>query len=149
MSSPNSTVHKVADEIDKHRVVLKILFFLIPFGIILIMSLTSGKSYTNSMADFTIYKRYFAIGLFSIFLIIAIVIGINEYRKYKETNKNTDLAYVKISIIVSVFLSVFILFNVIILNRLNKSSVQTRTKVEAFNRSLSGVRTIFDIFRGR
>lgn len=128
-------------------IVIRILFFLIPFGIIGLISLASGKSYTNSMADFTLYKRYFAAGLLALFLILAIIFATKEYEEYRTTKNQHALSLAKVSTIAATVISLFLILQLIFIHFLRQTSTQTRARIEGFNRTANGVKTAFDIFR--
>lgn len=128
-------------------IIVRILFFLIPFGFIGIISLVSGKSYTNSMADYALYKRYFAAAIFILFLIIAILLAAKEYNDYRENKDPHTLALVKISIMSAIIFGVLLSITLLYIHFLKRQSVQTRARIEGFNRTANGISTAFDIFR--
>lgn len=131
-------------------IVTRIVFFLIPFLIILIMSRFSGRTYTNSMADYTLYKRYFVAAIFSLFLVLAIFFAIREYEIYKTSKgKDAEHAYslFKVSVIAMIVFTVFLIFLAISIHILKRLPIKQRARIEGISRTTSGVRTAFDIFR--
>lgn len=131
-------------------IIIRIIIFLIPFLIIFVMSRLSGKSYTNSMADYGLYKRYFAAALFSLFLILALSFAAKEYDIYKTSKgKDAEHAYTlfKISIFATAIFTFFLIAISISIHVLKQLPIKQRARIEGFNRTANGVRTAFDIFR--
>lgn len=141
------SVDKSDSKSETYYIIFKILIFVVPFIIIFVMSRSSGKSYTNSMADYTIYKRYFALIIFAIFLLMAVYMAFVEYESYRRTNDEHSYMLFKVSLGMIVVFLLFIGLTIFFINRLKNMSVKQRARVEAFNRTTNATRTAFDIFR--
>lgn len=144
MSNKDNSNHSSSRTV---AIIVRILFFLLPFVFIGIISLVTGKSYTNSMADYALYKRYFAAAIFSLFLIIALLLAAKEYDDYRAKKDPHTLALVKVSIISAIIFGALLGFTLLYIHFLKQQTVQTRARIEGFNRTANGISTAFDIFR--
>ena len=128
-------------------IILKIGFFLIPFIIILIMSWVSGKAYTSSMADYALYSRYFAAGLFALFLMFAIILAAKEYDLYKNTHDQHALTLFKMSLVAVGIFALFLVLVIISIRVFKSLPEKQKVRIGAFNRTSNAVDTVYRIFK--
>lgn len=111
------------------------------------MSKVTGKKYANSMADFTLYKRYFALIILLIFFLIAIYMAFTEYEAYNKHNDEHAHMMMKISLGFALFFIILICLTSISIYFIKRMTMKQRSRIEAFNRTTNAVNTAFDIFK--
>ena len=99
------------------------------------------------MASYTIYKRYFGLAIFTLFLIAALIFAFFEFKDYEETKDKQSESLAKISLIAAAFLFFMILLQLFLINRLKNLSTKNRARIEGANRTFSGIRAVGNILR--